>query len=217
MAKKLTGKTEKKLEHQLLWVVGFVVFLIVLYFAANAFFKYLNGFDYEGMHFTKEKYGDKPVYHHYYYYKQPGSNGGVIQYNLYLLQDPRTNNITFEGDSIFFNRTILYVGIDSSYPEYCRDNSAAVVDMTSFLRGNNFIVEIGLGNKTLAREKGMTHVACGINKAWEVVEFIAGNETGVKVNGNCHQIIVGPECRVQDAVEKFKVRAIIDSRLASES
>ena len=210
----LRKKIEKKLEHQILLILGFIVLLVVLYFAADAFFKYRSGFVYEGMRFSKEKYGSdgKPVYHTYYYYNKSNGGAGVTQYNLYLLHDPRTNNVTIEGDSIVFNNSVVYVGIDSSYPEYCRDNAAAVVDMTSFLRGNQLYVVVGLGNKTLAKEKDMTHVACGINENWEVVEFIGGNETKVAVNGNCHQIIVGPECRPQEAVEKFKVRAVLDAR-----
>lgn len=201
---------EKKIEHQLLWVIGFVVFLVILYFVASALFKYAGGFTYEGMRFNKEKYGDMPVYHTYYFYNDTWR--GIVQYNLYLLTDPRKNDIPIGGDKIFFNKTTVSIGLDDSYPENCRDNVAAVVDLTSFLRGNHFIVVTGLVNKTAAREKNLRHIACDVSENAETIEFLAGNQTRVEISGNCHRIFVGPECRIQDAVEKFKVQAIVDSR-----
>ena len=95
-------KTERRIEKELVWIIGFLLFLVVLYFIAGAFFKSFNYFEYKGLSFTKERYGELPVYRHYYYYQD--QSGKVIQYNLFLHHDPRANNVSFEGSSIFLEQ-----------------------------------------------------------------------------------------------------------------
>ena len=208
--KERTVRREKKIERQLVYILGFLVFLVVLYFVAGAVFKEINSFRYEGLKFTKERYGGDPVYRHYYYLND--SFGRPIQYNLYLLTDPRKNNITIEGDPILFGKRVIYLGVDTTYPDNCSDNLAALVDILGFLRGNQNYVITGYMNKTYAKEKDAKHIVCEKSADWEIIEIFGGNETKINVEGNCHQIIAGPECKIQQAVQKFKGQSLLDAR-----
>ena len=202
---------ERRLERDLIKLVIFVLILIGIYFAASAVFKARNSFDYQGLKFTKEKYGELPVYHYYYYFK--GEGGRPIQYNLYLQHDPRTNNVSVTGDPVVFKNKYLYLTLDTSYPSTCRDNAAGLVDLRSFLSDNTFTIITGIMNESYALEHAMRYITCGTQSdSSEVIQVYGGNETQIIVDNNCHSIIIGPDCRIREAVEKFKILSVIEAR-----
>lgn len=204
------SKTEKILEKDILKVVGFLAVLVVIYWIASTYFQSFNHFEYRGLEFTKEKFDKLLVYHYYYYYNN--KEGQPVQYNLYLRNDPRTNNVSVEG-KVSFEKPYVYVTFDSSYPSYCSDSTQSAVDLGLFLTQNQITVFNGLMNETEARESGQKHYSCdSLSNSVEVIELKGGNETKVVVNGNCHEIIVGPDCRIQEAEEKFKLETLINAR-----
>src|SRR3989344_7997157 len=79
---------------KIFWVLGLLIFLIAVFFLSNYFFSRLNTFKYEGLTFTKEKFGEIPVYH-YYYYITP-----QLKYNLYLRNDPRDSTVSLTGNAV---------------------------------------------------------------------------------------------------------------------
>ncbi len=207
-------KTEKILEKDILKVVGFIAILILIYWIAGAYFKSLSHFNYRGLEFTKERFDKLTVYHYYYYFKN--KIGQPVQFNLYLRHDPRTNNVTVEGDPVLFEKAYAYMTFDSSYPNTCNDSTQAVVDLGLFLTQNQIKVFNGLMNETEARITNQTHYSCSnLSPTVEVIELKGGDETKIHVNGNCHQIIIGPDCKVQEAVEKFKLESILNARNAT--
>lgn len=205
---------EKKLTKDLFKIGGFLLFLVVLYFVAAAYFKSLGTFNYEGLTFTKEKYGNLPVYRYYYYFTT--NDGRVLQYNLYLMSDPRKNDVSITGDPIVFSHRAVYVSLDDSYP-ICPDNQAGVVDLSTFLADNQLSVVAGITNRTLAIDLDRQYVTCERKPESEVIELRGGNETRVEIHGNCHIIYIGPDCRVRPAVDKFKVQSILDARNSSDA
>jgi hypothetical protein len=204
------SKEEKQLSRELIVILAFVGFLIVLFIATSLFFKAQNRFTYEGLLFTKERYGELPVFHYYYYFSN--SAGQLIQYNLYLQNDPRTNNVTVIGDPVDLSKKTVYVTLDDSYPETCRENLAGLVDLGLFLNENQFTVVSSLMNKTRAEDENKQYITCERKPDAEVIELKGGNETSIVVKGNCHQIIIGPDCQVRPAIEKFKLQIIIEAR-----
>lgn len=203
-------RPEKRLERELLHILAFVAFLVVLFILASLFFKAQNTFKYQGLSFTKEKYGELPVYHYYYYFTNTA--GKLIQYNLYLQNDPRTNNVTFIGDPVALDKRVVYVSLDQSYPENCKENLVGIVDLGLFLSENDFTVVSSLTNKTQAKEENKPYITCENKPDAEVIEFKGGNETQVVVKGNCHEIIIGPDCQVRAAEEKFKLQIVLEAR-----
>ena len=99
MKKKRKTATERRIEKDLLGIIIFVGFLLVIYFVASSIFQGLNEFEYRGLSFTKERFDQLEVYHHYYFFKAPETKQ-LIRYNLYLKVDPRENKVPFEGDEI---------------------------------------------------------------------------------------------------------------------
>jgi hypothetical protein len=207
---KKSSKAEKQLSRELLIILAFIAFLIVLFIAASLFFKAQNRFVYEGLLFTKERYGELPVFHYYYYFTNTA--GSLVQYNVYLQHDPRTNNVTVIGDPVILSKKAIYVSLDDSYPETCRENLAGLVDLGLFLNENQFLVVSSSTNKTRARDEDKQYITCERKPDAEVIELKAGNETSIVVHGNCHEIIIGPDCQVRAAVEKFKLRIILEAR-----
>ena len=207
--KKLTG--ERLLERDIIKVLIFFGVLVVLYFIAGMYFRSLNQFTFNGLAFTKEKYGELPVYHYYYYFNDKA--GRPVQYNVFLQHDPRTNNISTRGDPVLFEQSQIYITFGDSYPSSCRGSSAAVFDLTLFLSQNKMAVMTGLTNESTAKASEKEFYSCNKQpSSSEVIEFLGGERTEIVVEDNCHRIYVGPECRMQEAIEKFKIESLINAR-----
>jgi hypothetical protein len=200
---------EKKLAGDLLKIGGFLLILVVIYVVASAYFKSLATFTYKGLEFTKEKYGNLPVYRYYYYFKN--TDGKVVQYNIYLLTDPRKNSVNLSGDPIEFSKKAVYVSLDDSYP-MCPDNMAGALDLSTFLSDNQFTVIAGVTNRTLSRELDKQYVTCERKPDSEVIELRGSNETRIEIAGNCHRIYIGLDCAVRPAIDAFKIETVIQAR-----
>lgn len=210
-AKKKPHKIEKNVERDLIKIGIFIGVLIVIFVVVGAYFKSLNHFDYQGLKFTKEKYGNLPIYHYYYYYTN--THGGIVQYNLYLQHDPRTNNISISGDKVNFERQGVYLTIDSSYPATCSENLAGITDLSLFLRRNELEILEGVMNESDRHTTKVPYITCQNRNQSDVIQMFGGNYTHVTINGNCTSIVIGPDCRIQEAVEKFKLQTILDARV----
>src|SRR3989344_956651 len=86
-------EAEKKLDKQLYWILGIMVSLILVFLASSYIFQQLSKFEYEGMTFTKEKFGEIPLFRYSYYVSVTPPTGNAIAenppiVNLYLLEDP---------------------------------------------------------------------------------------------------------------------------------
>ncbi len=211
MVNRKERKQEKLLERDLVKVILFGVALVILYFIMSYYFKSFNHFEYEGLSFTRERFDKDTLYHYYYYYTD--SAGQLIQYNLYLHNDPRTNNVSIGGDPLLLGKRYVYLTFDDSFPDYCRYTGSSVVDLNLFLKQNQLTVFSGVTNETNAEETNREYITCESQpSSSEVFEFRGGNVTEIFIDDNCHRIYIGPDCAVRDAVEKLKVQIIIEAR-----
>lgn len=205
------NRSERKIEYELLWILGFFVVLVIIYLLAAAFFRSFTHFDYNGIEFTKEKYGEIPVFHHSYYFNNKA--GKLIQYNLYLRTDPRENNVSVVGGPMVLQKRGIYFSLNDSYPQTCKDNLVAVITLTKFLTDNDFTVISGVTNSTYAQENDKKYITCGNQHVdSEVFVLQGGNQTGITVDKNCHTISIGPDCRVLEAIEKTEVQILLDTK-----
>lgn len=211
VSKRKEKKQEKLLEKDLMRILLFGAALVVLYFITSYYFKSLNQFDYQGLSFTRERFDKDMLYHYYYYYTKP--SGQIIQYNLYLHIDPRTNNVTVQGDPLLLEKPYVYLTYDDSFPDSCQFVGSSVVDLNLFLKQNQITVFSGITNETKALETSQEYISCKSKPdSAEVFEFYAGNETSIVVAGNCHRVYIGPDCGMRDAIEKLKVEIIKQAR-----
>ncbi|MEK6899364.1 MAG: hypothetical protein AABW79_04685 [Nanoarchaeota archaeon] len=203
-------KKERKIEHEIMWIVGFAVVLVLIFLGTQQIVKWNTQFDYEGLHFTKTKIGKIPLYH--YYYNFVDSQENTIRYNMYLRTDPRKNDIPIDRP-VLMTTKLAYVALDlTSDLEGCSDSNLAVGDFALFLQQNQFAVKSGITNESLADELGKDYVTCELKDTVEVFEITRGEETRIESEGLCTKIIVGPDCEILNAIEKLKVSIVSDAR-----
>lgn len=204
-------RKERKIEHEIMWIVGFAVVLVLIFLSTQQVVKWNTQFDYEGLHFTKTKIGKIPLYH--YYYNFIDNQGKSIRYNMYLRTDPRENEISVEGRPILMTTRLAYVALDlNSNLEECSDSNLAVGDFALFLQQNQFSVKSGITNESLAEELDKDYVTCELKDSVEVFEITRGEETRIESQDLCTKIIVGPDCEILNAIEKLKVSIVSDAR-----
>jgi|SRR3989344_2509956 len=212
MVKKQTKK-ERKLEKELLGILIFLGVLVVVFLIASAYFKSLNYFEYEGMTFSKQKLGEIPLFHHSYYIKT--KTGELAQYNLYLRNDPRYNNVSISGKSNLLSPgSVVYLSVNSEGLQQCRYGSLAVGTISSFMTDNQIKVIAGnldFWNAGLRRDLWVT---CENKPGNKVVEILKGNETKVSINGNCYRVEVS-NCEILEATEKLITQSLIDAKKIS--
>lgn len=208
-SKKENKKAERRIEKELLWILAFITFLVVLFFVASAYFKSFNVIKYEGLSFTKEQLGEIPVYHYYYYFEN--KQGGLIKYNLYLRNDPSMNDVPVEGDvNLEHNR--VFLSVDTLGLKECPQSILAVAGISAFLRDNQFNVLSGNPNFYDAGSENLDWVTCENKKGENIVIILKeGDETKINIDGRCHTISVA-NCEVLEAVEKYEVQSIVDAK-----
>ena len=205
-------KRERKVEKELLWIFLFVVFLIIVFVVASAVFKSFNNFDYKGLSFTKEKLGNLTFYHYYYYFV---NNNQLTKYNLYLRNDPRTNNVPLEGDNIIFERRKdVYVSLNSTGLQECRFGTLAVASLISFLVDNQIDVKGANLDFWDAGRRRQDWETCETRPENIVISIFEGNETKINIDGNCHEISVA-NCEILEATERYELESILDAMKTS--
>ena len=203
---------ERRIEKELLGVLIFLAVLVVVFFIASSYFKSLNYFEYKGLTFAKERLENIPIFHHSYYLKAP--SGGLIQYNLYLRNDPRVNNVTLEGVSnLLAPGAVAYLSVNSDGLQECKYGLLAVATISSFMSDNQMKVIAGNLDFWDAGAKRDKWVTCENQPGNRVVEILKGNETKVSIERNCYRIEVA-DCQILEAVEKLIVQSVVDARKA---
>ncbi len=203
-------RSEKRIEREILKLLIFMAAIVVIFIIVNIAFRSLNEFNYQGLHFKKEKAGNLEVYHYYYFFKD--ATGKTIQYNLFLRNDPRENLIPIDGSAILFNRHPLYITVKTAGLIDCSDNVLAIGDLARFLGENGIKVKSGNMDFVEAATASQEYVTCENKPDNDVIQVVYGNETRIDVSGDCATITIGPKCDMLPAVEKFKIQSIIDKK-----
>jgi len=204
----MVKKTKKK-GKEINWIIGWLVGLFVLYLILSTLFGRLGTFTYEGLVFTKERLGELDIYHHSYYYES--KNGGVNQYNLYLRNDPRENNILVDGELGFDLGKMIYISINGSELETCEDSGIALAALSSFFTDNEFMVKGASWDKAEAQANDVRYITCENRPSNPVLLFKKGVNASIVVENQCHTLTVGCEDIVK-VVEKFEVQTILDAK-----
>jgi hypothetical protein len=199
-----------KKNKELYWILAFMVFLIILLFATSALFKSRNSFNYKGLLFTKEMFGEIPVNHHYYYFTDPITKT-EYQYNLYLRIDPRENNVSMEGKTNFIYGKTVYFAINSTGISNCSTSQRDLATLAAFFTNNLFPIQVGLANREEANASNNTRIDCDIYPRNSVIRIQSGNETKIYKEENCYIIQVA-NCQILESVEKFEVQSILDAK-----
>ncbi len=210
---KRAGEKEAKIDKQLkkYWpfVLGLVV-LVVLFIGLYYVFQGLGTVKYQGLTFTKEKFGTIVVYSYNYLVKTP--DGKIMQRILYLRNDPRYNNVSITGRIDYPAGKKVYISINGTGLTECEDSMISVASLSGFLANNNLVVKAGTPDRKEAERNNQSYVSCANYPDSDVISIKAANETKISKAGNyCYNIEVS-DCRILAAVEKFIVQSIIDAK-----
>lgn len=208
---KKTTKSERKIEHELLWIVGFAVILVLVFLATQHVIRWTNEFDYENLHFTKTKFGEIQVFH--YYYTWVNAEKHVFRYNLYLRTDPRKNTVPVSERPILLTTKRVFVTLNvSSGLDQCEDSNLAIGDLALFLKDNQFNIASGIMDIENAEALNQSYITCATRDAVEVIEITRGSETAIQATEHCTHIVVGPNCDILNATEKLKTIIVADAK-----
>lgn len=212
--KSVDEKVEVGNKKEIYWIIGVMVFAIIAIALIPLISKQMNKFEYNGLTFTKEKFGEIPIFHYYYYI---GETGKEHQYNIYIRIDPRKNNVSVEGD-IGYPKTgdTVFVSFNSTGLLKCENVLREMHTIADFLNGNGYVVKAGNPDETFAKQNNITYVTCETRPRNMVILITPGNETKILSKNNC-QLITVNNCELLPAIEKFVVRSLIDAKNRSLS
>lgn len=209
-------KKISKKDREIYWVFGIMLALIAVFLISFSVFDGSKKFDYNGLTFTKESFGEIPVYHHFYYYSNPGITGSavsadVIKYNLYLRIDPRENDVPASGEIFLSLGYETYISVNPIDLTQCEYSSVAIANLAAFLVDNQVPVKSASPNKTMAEEAQAVYATCDTHPENAVIIIESGPASRIyKENDNCYIISVA-DCEVLEATEKFITKSIIDA------
>ena len=197
---------------EIYWVLGGATVLIILVFIAYSVMQNMKVFEYEGLVFTEEKFGQIEVYKYSYYPEKPTITGRVTDENpavvFYFRTDPRNNNVSINVNNVVFpNGADVYVTYKGIELEQCEYNLLAASNMAAILSRGGIRLKSGLGEKEIATANNITYVTCEEFPNDIVVQVESSNETKVVQEGSCYRIKVS-NCEILEATEKFVVEAL---------
>jgi len=208
---KKKSKTEDAPGKELHLIVGAMAVLIVAFFAFSFFFQSLKTFEYEGLTFRKDHFGEIPIYVYTYNSLLTPRAIDTQQVNVVLRGDPRENIVPFEGELELPYGKFVYITHEDEGISQCEYGALSVSSLSSFLASNGFRIKGGVADETLAEENDLEYYTCENHPDNPVISFSTGEETKITRDGNCYSIQVN-NCEVLPAVEKFIVRSLIDAR-----
>jgi hypothetical protein len=186
--------------------------LLIFLFGTSAFIKSLNHFSYKTLSFTKERFGQIPVFHYYYYFEK---NGQQYQYNLYLRNDPRDNNVSVNGTIEFPENLRVYIGVNGTGITDCPTASRDLGTLGGFFANNLIQIKPGTLDENESETSNMTYVSCEKFPDRAVIRIFSGEETKIfKSENNCYNIQIS-DCRTLDAIEKFEIQSLLDAKARS--
>jgi hypothetical protein len=200
--KKREKRREESQNKQIVYALIAMAILIGLVFLINWMIQESRYFQLIGLRFEKIKYGEIPLYHT----TLPVTyNGQDAIYNLYLRNDPRLNNVSFNG-TIFFRTSGVYISVDPKIGT-CEKNNIAIANLVQFIsQGLGLTVKGGVSEKNESNQY-LPYVTCE-NTNSTVIMVEKSNSTEVyKTSKDCYIMKVS-NCEILEASERFIVSTI---------
>lgn len=208
---------KKNSDNQLMWIFGIMVGIVAIFLISYSFFQGSKSFNYNGLEFTKEQFGDVLFYKYSYNTDGPTITGSAInteglqQVHLLLRTDPRENLVPVDGKIEYLPRgKFVYISINST-GLLCEKSTIAIANLASFLSQNGFHPQPGVPDASEAEETNITHVTCENRPNNMVIRLQSGDESSIVRNDNCYTITIA-DCDIITPTEKFIVQSVIDAK-----
>jgi hypothetical protein len=210
-------KKTSKIDREAFWLFAVMIGLIAIFLVSNSIFEELNNFEYQGLSFTKETFGEIPVYRYYYYTHPSAITASAVQgdptlINLLLRVDPRENNVTVDGEiDLPPKNKFVYISINDTGINDCEYIQVGLANLVSFLIANGFEVKGAVPDEVIAEEISSRHVTCDTHPNNGVILIQAGQESKITRQDNCYTMDVS-SCNILDTTEKFQIQTILDAK-----
>ena len=201
-------KLDKKLRKLAPFLLGLVL-LAVIFIALLYLFHGFGKINYEGLSFTKERFGEVIVYH--YSYLMPVNATKIKAIDVYLRGNPRENTVPVEGKIVYPAGKVVYIGINSSGLNECEDSMIALSELTQFILANNIEIKVGNADKAEANRTNSSYIPCSHYPKNMVIILKSGGETRISRDDLCYTIEVA-NCEILPALEKFILQSIVDAK-----
>lgn len=193
-----------KEERQVLWVLGVIVMVFVIFFGTYFYVQSMNKFEYAGVSWVIENHGGMKFYHaRFLAFGNP-----YLTYNVYLRNDPRTNNVDTEGDFTRFTDD-SFLSFSPEVDECRGVVPVSVVTLASFLSTG-----VGIENLEPSTTDPQVHYSTGKNFAncnslggGVVIEMGESSVTQSEKNPFCYIIRI-EDCEDIKPIEKFVIETL---------
>ncbi|MFA5061146.1 MAG: hypothetical protein WC494_02435 [Candidatus Pacearchaeota archaeon] len=202
--KKIEGYIRKKEDWQLLWVLGVIVLIFVLFFGTYFIVQKMNRFEYAGVNWVIENHGGTKFYHgRFIAFRNP-----QLTHNLYLRNDPKENDVSFSGNFTYFGKD-FFLSFSPEVDECRGDVPVATVTLASFLKSG-----VGVENLEPSTTDPQVHYSTGKNFAdcnsiggGIVIEIGESSVIQSEKNPYCYVISI-ENCTDIKPIEKFMIETL---------
>jgi len=211
-----TPKVTKKSHEtntELYWIIGVMASLIAVFLVSNTIIGSLDNFEYADLDFEKYRVSDNlDVLKTNILIGQP--DGGILDFTLYLRNDPRKNTVPVYGEIEFPNQRAVFITLEEDGYQECEDGLIGIATLSTFIQASGLVPKSAFSSESLAEELDKDYVSCETHPQNVVIMLKNGEETKITKQGelgNCYVISIN-SCEVMPAIEKFEMQAIIDAR-----
>ena len=201
-------KTREKENRQLIWFFVIVVGVFVVFLGAYYYVQGLKSFEFAGVDWTMEEYQDFDLYHSRFPIIYQDKL--VANYNLYLRNDPRENNIPTDIELGFQKEAVLSYGEGAGE---CRGAARLSGDVGMFLNAFPFIHNVtgAVNDVETAERLELPFADCSseVNKTVIIVQKSSEEPSIVQVGGRgeCYVLNIG-ECENTLTIERFIIEIV---------
>ena len=199
--KKASEKQERGAKILLFVILGIVAFLFIFGWVVSE----SNKFDYIGLTFVKEKFGEIPIYTAYV--TGDSIYGTPIDYKLVLREDPRKSEIPVDANLRFITDKPIYLSLNmSSNIQECGARPMASFGL--FTAGVGWNLETVVSTEDLAKELDRKYINCQNTPNATVLLLTKGLESKITQEGpNCYVLSVN-NCELDQVLERFEIASL---------
>ncbi|PIN80571.1 hypothetical protein COV16_00610 [Candidatus Woesearchaeota archaeon CG10_big_fil_rev_8_21_14_0_10_34_8] len=186
-------------------IIAAIVLLIIFLITSASYLN--NHFEYKGLKFEKTMFDKLPFYYTKIQVARPDET--IVNYNLYLRNDPRANNIPVYAD-IKFQQKVAVTTDD--FASNCTYSGVSGVMLGQFLNSMGIEIYTGTTDFQRAKETGMRYIECVENQNYTLISIKQGDETRItQTYTNCYNLEIA-NCELLNTTEKFIMAGIEQAR-----
>jgi len=164
-------------------------------------------FDYIGLTFQKERFGDIPIFTVHL----TGQNivGDPINFKLSLRENPKKSEIPVEGVVTIIKDSPVYLGIDvDSGISEC--GSTAMVAFGQFMNSVGMDLITGVASEDDAEEFNRDRITCTNIHGSTILKLTTGEESKITQTWNNCYVLTVNNCELNEVIERFEIAVLAD-------